>query len=740
MEEPKTTWTEKDVLTAAEGASCLSTLLRNEGLFKSGALTCLSAEHIAKFLDAMDQEEATKLLSFARGWHYVSDPTASMALPLLAELNRCRDGWRLIARIATHQPAWVTRWCKYNNKIGLRHGDDLLTQVLVCALTAGEFQRHASELTDDVLTLIIRRRPDLAEVVPRERLGPILSLAVEEDRRKSNYSGGHHHDAGNTAVVNLPEVLSAHGLPSDATAIINGILDSGEKSDLLSLLDELVTRWKGPPASDPVTRTMREGHEQLDDILRSPWRSLGQPFEKRDDKFWSDSIGWKGVGHAIASAAAAVPGHFRLELGFSVGVRIANDSQEPTSMEVSERLNKLGIDPSEALVGAIFPMTELWATLRTLAKYEKNSWEHKTELIGLRAKVASRAADSPSLWAQALPWILVRVSALGNTAQAVTLELASTTQEVRGALESACNDKAESVRLMACGMQALLHGLENPELGLARTLADAAAHYIDGTPIFPHPLAPMSATWLGAAGVERAIANGVRRATDRFASEVRDQGGDIEEALTKALVKEIEVEFRGIQPRLKVMGASASRLPVPILSVRQRPSCKQTEEPVYGCDLAWLLNATVWGRYSATWVDLIQVKKSKTLQHNSRARPRVDSWQIDCKQLNNLLKWSATAAYWLIASAGEVLVIPARHLEGIRRGTEKHVNSKTFTAGYHEVRSAAIPLEHYLGDLLIGQWVGTSSEEVVQFALGENSTIRPRLVVEVTISVGHDNQ
>jgi hypothetical protein len=173
---------------------------------------------------------------------------------------------------------------------------------------------------------------------------------------------------------------------------------------------------------------------------------------------------------------------------------------------------------------------------------------------------------------------------------------------------------------------------------------------MDGTPVFPHPLAPLSATWLGSTGVEQAIVNGVRRASERFAAEVRDQGGDIEEALTKALVKEIEMEFRELQPRLKLFGSS-SRLPAPVLSIRQRPLSKSLEEPVYGCDLALLLNATVHNRYKATWVDLIQVKKSSALQHHRRRRLRIDSWKIESKQLGDILKWSATAAYWLIASA-----------------------------------------------------------------------------------------
>ena len=81
-------------------------------------------------------------------------------------------------------------------------------------------------------------------------------------------------------------------------------------------------------------------------------------------------------------------------------------------------------------------------------------------------------------------------------------------------------------------------------------------------------------------------------------------------------------------------------------------------------------------------------------------------------------------------------MVPARHLEGIRTGTGKPPTAKTFTVGYHEVRAAAIPLEQYFVDLLIGQWIGTSSKNTVLFARGENTNIRPRVVVEVTISVG----
>ena len=725
MEAPKTTWTKKETLAAAEESPCLSALLKNEGLFKCDAVRWLEPEHVAKFFDATDASEARQLMDFSAGWYFSSDRIDTKGLPLLDKLNECSDGWRLVARLATLEPAWVTRWWKWKTNRSSVYGENRLTKVLVHALNTEEFRCHASELTDEVVAAIITQRPELLDVVPGERLGPILSLAVE----------------GRGKIPDLAGVLSSHGLPSDAAAIIDGLLGSGQESNHLALLNELLTAWKGPPASDPVVRATTDGHERLDAILHSPWRVCGQPSGKeRDDALWADGIQWNGLGRAIGTAACTIPTRFRLELGFSVGQRLAGSGLEPSAEAVRESIKSLGIEPTEALVDAVFPMAELWATLRKLAEFEASSWKHETELVGLRARVISLAEADPKLWAQALPWVFVRASALGHTTQAVTLELATISREVRSSLEIACDDKVESVRLIARGLRTLLQGLDDPKSGLARTLGDAAAHYMDGTPIFPHPLAPVSATWLGSTGVERAIASGVKRASDRFAAEVRDQGGDIEEALTKALVKEIEVEFRDVQPRLKRLGASGSRSPAPILSVRQRPASKTIEEPVYGCDIAWLLNGTVRGHFRATWVDLVQVKKSSALQHHRKTRFRADSWRINCKQLNNILKWSATAAYWLIASAGEVLVIPARHLEAVRRGTEKHIHSKTFTVGYHEVRSAAIPLEQYLVDLLIGQWVGTSSEEVIQFALGENSNIRPRVVVEVTISVGQDNQ
>lgn len=378
MEAPKTTWTKEATVIAANEALCLSALLSNEEFFESDALRWLKPEHIARFLDAMDAEEAKKLLSFGGGWYYSSDPSATKGLPLLNELSRCADGQRLVARLAILHPAWVVRWWKWKAKRGSLHGDNLLTSVLVHALTTEEFRSQASELTDEVLAAIITRSPDLLDVLPTERLGAILQLAVE----------------GGKEIPDLPGVLSSHGLPSDAAAIIDGLLDSGEKSnhlDHLALLNELLTGWKGALGSDPVVRAMTEGHERLNAILHSPWRNCGQP---RNDKLWDDGIAYH-LDRAIAVAACIVPDHFRLELGFSVGRRIAESALQSSAEVVRERLKSLGIESTDALVDVVFPMAELWATLRKLAEFEASSWKHETELVGLRARVVSLAEATP---------------------------------------------------------------------------------------------------------------------------------------------------------------------------------------------------------------------------------------------------------------------------------------------------------------------------------------------------------
>ena len=729
-------WTEKEALDAVEQVPTLSALMGREG-FEDSALRWLAPAHVRKFAEAVNEEEASKLRTYANGWAWTGQ-RHTLGFPLLDWLWVVGAGadWSrrylstngepgagriLVVRLAVFEPDWIGRWWQWRCENDRGISTDSLTAAIIHTLTLSDLEHHELELGDQVVAGIVRMQPRLLPALPSERRGELLGLALAATFEEPDLMGA----------------LSRFGLPSDAAGLIDRILESEEEWRALQLLDQLVEKWEGPAGSDPVSQAISAGHERAAMLLRSPWHNPPRDSGRgRAPDVWAVGPPWQSVGQAFAAAALAAPGLFELELGFTIGTRLSGEGREPSAGEVHRHLKTFNPGATQALVESTLPMARLWAALRTLAKYQAESWKHDTELVGLRAKSVALATEAPGLWARALRWILLRAEVLGETAQAVTLELAATTSVVRAALESACGDETEAVRLLAQGLWTLFNGLTEPGPALARTLADAAARHMDGTPVFPHPLAPMSATWLGSTGIESAITDGIRRAASRFAVEVRDQGGDVEEALAKALVKEIEVEFRQIQPQLPLFSPGRYRPQTPLLSVRQRPASKQVEEPIYGCDIAWLLNAEVRGRYSATWVDLVQIKKSTAIRYQPGGGRSADSWRIDRQQLSTILKWSMTATYWLIASAGEILVVPARHLAAIQQGTRKQARGKAFTVGYHEVRSAAIPLEQYLVDLLIGQWIGTTEERVLQFARGEDSNIRPRLVVEVTIAVG----
>ncbi len=724
-------WDEQQTLKAADEASSLSDLLEQDDSLKLDALKWLKPHQIEKFVQALDAKESERIAGFLSrdwsllDWLWVIGPSSDWKRQYLNTSDEPGAGRELITRFAEFQSQRVSRWWRWRWKNG--HGLQLkltrLQSIVIAAISQTDFKRTFPAMTEITLAAILRRKPDFIELLPVERFLSLIKLDIDKD----------------TVLPKLVQSLTEQGIPSDSNLVVNSILDLPKDSDAISELDELLGQWKRLQGPDPVALSVAKS-ERLRAVFSSLWHSPSDVSETKDgSNIWKHPLQWS-VRRALASAANAAPDQFKLELGFSVGVRIAEKETDPSRDVVRQELESVGIESNDSIVTSIFPMVELWTAIRTLAKYEEKRWQHETELLGLRTRIASLAMAAPELWSQSLTWVLVRASKLGDLADAVTLELAASTSEVRTALENACDHETEDVRLKARGLRTLLHGLEDPQSGLTRTLADAAAHYIDGSPIFPHPLTTLSATWLGSIGVERAIVDGIRRATNRFAQEVRDQGGDIEEALTKALVKEIEVEFRAVRPRLKLLGSGRAPSPPPVLTVRQRPIAKVSEEPIYGCDLAWLLNGNVRGRYSSTWVELVQIKKTTVLHGRRKAGGRADSWRIESKQLKDILKWSATATYWLIASDGELLVIPAKHLIAIQRGREKSASAEKFTVGYHEIRSAAIPLEQYLVELVIGQWVGTISPEVLSFAVGESTNIRPRMVIEVTITVNQENQ
>ncbi len=72
-------------------------------------------------------------------------------------------------------------------------------------------------------------------------------------------------------VSSIVETLSQQGIPSDAMAVIDSILGSSIQSDVIGQLNELVSRWQAPNASDPVAVAITDGREGLSALFRSQW-------------------------------------------------------------------------------------------------------------------------------------------------------------------------------------------------------------------------------------------------------------------------------------------------------------------------------------------------------------------------------------------------------------------------------------------------------------------------------------
>ena len=374
-------------------------------------------------------------------------------------------------------------------------------------------------------------------------------------------------------------------------------------------------------------------------------------------------------------------------------------------------------------------MATLWHLLSRVSDYEGGHGKFETELLGLRSSLLECALANPSTWIQALRWMIMHVEHRPIKADivAITCQLG---KEALTELATLSRDDDPAIGALSGGIYALMKGSEDPSSTHISYLADSLAHYYDGTPKYPSPLNLRSATWISSERLETHMRDGVRRAGSFFDTHLCEHQGSVEEALTATLLNEILSQFRSANGMLKA--AHSETFGTPRLTLSQREVSKNIEEPVYGCDLAFLIKAQAPGVYLMEWTDLVQVKKSRAMS-NPAATPRTpDSWTIDIKQLEKMLGFSSTAVYFLFCAQGGVLVVPARYLLGFVHGKAGAKKSATRTLGYNDVRSAAVPLEHYLIDLLIGQWIGTNAKQTMDFVKG-NLKIKPRIVIDVAV-------
>lgn len=717
---------------AAEKSSRLSDFLYEKALLYKNALSELSPEQILKFTAALDEEETRRIKAFAQETGSENeDPNGFDLLDKIWDLaSQHRFSWNqsendssskgFIFRLLDFDFDWVFSWW-VSREVPERSSfasPSELEDFIIDAFSFGDFRKVWSILPERNLAFIIKSKPGFERFLPDEFKKTSLKTIL-----MNNYTSG-----------KVLEILSENDALSNHSSVIENICTL-QASEAARLLNEFMKAWRSPSIADPISQTIGKGNEKIDKIFRAFWNdernaSLGK-------ESFSDLVDPKYFGPAFISAVKESKDSYKSELGYFAGVRLAKQEIKPSAEAVRAQLNDIDVSLLEILdektIEDIVPVAELWHTLWLLMEYA-SKYDHQTELTGLRMVAATLAEKYPQIWAESLEWILTKASQIKGFVFSITLKLASINREVRNIIETLSESENQDLRLKASGLKAILNGFEKPNSEIARTLADAAAQFMDGVPFFPHPLEPLSATWLGSLGVEQLLNAAVKRAAGEFSKDLQTQGGDIEETLTKSLIKELELEFRSTELQIPLLGSSPKKNSAPIVSVSQRPISKSTEEPKYGCDLAFLVKADVPNRYLNTWADLVQVKKSNSLLNTEAAKSAGDSWMIKNKQLSDLLKWSATSVYWLFAVTGDVFVLPAKHLLAIKKGTGKS-KGKSFTVGYAQVRSAAIPLEQYLVGLLIGQWLGTSAEETVKFAEGSLPNLRPKAIIEINVSI-----
>jgi hypothetical protein len=441
------------------------------------------------------------------------------------------------------------------------------------------------------------------------------------------------------------------------------------------------------------------------------------------DKPWSDFLETRYTSTPASIAFLAEHGgdFLALPIGYLSGVAAA------VTGDIDSELKKYGVVSNSAV---FLPVAQTWHFLSKISDYRmRRGNDHETELLGLRKALLDNVTRHPQSWITSLHWIFLHaeVRDVKSDTVAITCQL---NQIATPRLENLLADNDGVVATLARGILALLTGTNDPASANIAYLADSLAHYHDGTLKFPSPLSLRSATWICSNELEQYFRDGVKRATAYFDHHVAESHTSPEESLTGTLMNELVVQFRDSLKILSTVKPQSSDAPT--LRLAQRDFSKTKEEPIYGCDLAFLIRAQAPEVYKMEWTDIVQVKKSLVMSNSEAKSNTADSWEIDIRQLRKILLYSASAVYFLLCANGGTLVVPARFLlgfVGVKAGSEAN---KTRTIGYHMIRSAAIPLEQYLVDLLIGQWIGTNSKRALSFVKG-NQVHRPRAVFEITI-------
>lgn len=506
--------------------------------------------------------------------------------------------------------------------------------------------------------------------------------------------------------------------------LANCLLASKSDDDCFDELNILAQiKWKDDRIN-PLLKLMQEQPQRLYEAIAGWWDDqIARCVDNDRHEAWTAALKRTYVPSCpdVIRYLARHGGDFLLiPVGYLAGV------QAETVREIPE--NIAGYTGGDN-VATFMPMAELWYTLKSIDAFGAPYRNNHVELLGFRKMLMQSVSTHQEMWLQALPLVMrhARKNHIKSDIVAATCQLGAL---ANGQLRSlAAGDDPEAAALSR-GILAMMAGLDDPSSAHLALLADTLAQYQDGTPKFPSPLSLRSSTWISSLRFEERLRSAVKHCCEQFAAHVRDHLGSVEEALT-ATLQQMLVERLSVAGR-PIAGTLSEFAGAPALRLLQREISKNEEETKYGCDLAFLVKASAPGVYLMEWADLVQVKKSRAMSTANATALTSDSWTIKINQLNTLIENSATAVYFLICAEGEILVVPARYLLGFVYGKEGAENNDTRTLGYNDIRSAAIPLEQYLIDLLIGQWLGSNSQTTLGF-VGGSQKLKPRLVIEAVI-------
>ncbi len=466
----------------------------------------------------------------------------------------------------------------------------------------------------------------------------------------------------------------------------------------------------------------RMNTDKLVSCLRLQWKNLSG---------WKSSIVDSDLRELIPQSPTQVVMSLETEIAFEAGKFAFDKKMDPDNHLIAkELLESLRIEAEPW--ARLLAKTRLWAALRKFADLNRSF--RRTDTLGISQYVEELVSEDPTTWIDSIPLIMSVKPDIEPLADVVTLMVRQQLpKDVDARLVECISSDNPDVRDRSRGLLAKLTGGAVLQSDQAKDLISLGVRQLDGKPAFPNPLDIQSGIWIGSLALEKILADAIDQAALRFGGGFAHSPRMREENHVERLLSHLEFSFESVNTRVKTLVEDG--LPKGAIHYAHRSVDPQMEEPVYGCDVAILVNGAVNECVKFTSCELVQVKKP---ERDASTDEFKEKWKIDIQQLKKLLKHSQGAVYWLFGTSGEVFVCPAKLLWAFAVGQEKETQS-SFIIHYCDIRSASVPLRQFMVQLVMGLWLGSTDEQLLRFVRGEEAGIRPREIVEITVRSGGEN-